>query len=148
MALCPSIDGLMVTGEPIPGQELTVEIIGDPFLGCGRCFPRTFPSELQPGSWSTARTTLISARGRWIFWDVDLLGRVGGDADIPKIVEMANDDADPRVRQEATAALGKYLRFRGGGEEVLAAIQFSREEDDDKVLRAQEMVRELLADNG
>ncbi len=81
-------------------------------------------------------------------WSVDLLGRVGGDADIPKIVEMANDDADPRVRQEATAALGKYLRFRGGGEEVLAAIQFSREEDDDKVLRAQEMVRELLADNG
>lgn len=81
-------------------------------------------------------------------WSVDLLGRVGGDADIPKIVEMANEDADPRVRQEATAALGKYLRFRGGGEEVLAGIQFTREEDDDKVLRAREMASALLAGKG
>jgi len=77
-------------------------------------------------------------------WSVDLLGRVGCDDDIPQIVTMANDDPDAKVRQEATAALGKYVRFRDVSASVKAEIKFLRDETDEKVLRAREMVVSLL----
>ena len=79
-------------------------------------------------------------------WGVDLLGRVGDLSDVEKIVELANNDDSPKVRQEATAALGKMLRFRGDipREQVKAAIDFSREETDEKTLYARSLVVDIL----
>ena len=77
-------------------------------------------------------------------WAVDLLGRTCAAKDISTIVGLANNDDNPRVRQEATAALGKFLRFRDPGQDVKKKIRFTRKEDDEKVRNARAMVKELL----
>jgi len=79
-------------------------------------------------------------------WGVDLLGRVGEVSDVAQIVELANNDEHAKVRQEATAALGRMLRFRTDlpRDKVKKGIVLERQEGDQKTLAAREIVLDLL----
>ena len=77
-------------------------------------------------------------------WSVDLLGRTGGAEDVALIVDMANNDENATVRQEATAALTKFVRFKDAGHEIVDEIKLEREEDNEKVLKARSYLNEAI----